>query len=55
MEGNAIPGVSEKDSMSYRIESLRFYLENQLGEEIFIKTYQYLQVFFFFILLNYLI
>ena len=39
-----MPGISEKDSISYRIEALRFYLENQLGDESFIKAYQYLQV-----------
>ena len=46
LEGNVIPGISNQDSISYRIETLRFYLENQLGEELFIKTYQYLQVSF---------
>jgi NIMA (never in mitosis gene a)-related kinase len=44
LDGKMVPGISEKDSISYRIEALRFYLEKQLGEETFIKAYQYLQV-----------
>ena len=34
-----LPNVSTEDSLFYRIESLRIYLENELGMDTFIKTY----------------
>ena len=34
-----LPGVSVTDSQSYRIEALRVYLEENLGDEIFITAY----------------
>mmetsp|Transcript_1219 Transcript_1219/g.1855 ORF Transcript_1219/g.1855 Transcript_1219/m.1855 type:complete len:776 (+) Transcript_1219:712-3039(+) len=34
--------ISESDSLCYRIESLRLYLETQLGDEQFYKAYQIL-------------
>ena len=34
-----LPGVQASDSMGYRIEALRVYLEGQLGEEAFISAY----------------
>ena len=37
-----LPGVQASDSMGYRIEALRVYLEGQLGEEAFIAAYQHL-------------
>ena len=37
-----LPGVQATDSMGYRIEALRVYLENQLGDNIFISAYQHL-------------
>jgi len=37
-----LPGVSDRDSMCYRIEALRVYLEKQLGEDRFIEAYKYL-------------
>jgi len=37
-----LPGVQASDSMGYRIEALRVYLEGQLGEEAFIASYQHL-------------
>ena len=37
-----LPGVQASDSMGYRIEALRVYLETQLGEEPFITVYQHL-------------
>ena len=37
-----LPGVQATDSMGYRIEALRVYLENQLTDQIFIKVYQHL-------------
>jgi hypothetical protein len=37
-----LPNVSEKDPLSYRIESLRLHLEKELGEENFIKSYRIL-------------
>ena len=36
-----LPGVQASDSMAYRIEALRVYLENQLGEQPFIAAYQH--------------
>jgi NIMA (never in mitosis gene a)-related kinase len=38
-----LPNVSDNDSLSYRIESLRLYLEKELGDEIFIKAYKLLK------------
>jgi NIMA (never in mitosis gene a)-related kinase 1/4/5 len=37
-----LPGVQASDSMGYRIEALRVYLETQLGDQIFIGAYQHL-------------
>ena len=37
-----LPGVQASDSMGYRIEALRVYLETQLGDEVFIAAYQHL-------------
>ncbi len=37
-----VPGVSATDSMGYRIEALRVYLENQLGDIPFIAAYKHL-------------
>ena len=37
-----LPGVSATDSMGYRIEALRVYLENQLGDIPFIAAYKHL-------------
>ena len=42
-DGKAIPGLSEHDSMSYRIEALRVYLEAQFGEKLLLKVYNLLQ------------
>ena len=36
-----LPGVQATDSMGYRIEALRVYLETQLGETPFISVYQH--------------
>lgn len=38
-----LPGVQASDSMAYRIEALRVYLENQLTENVFITAYQHFQ------------
>ncbi len=43
-DGQRIPNMSEHDSIGYRIEALRLYLEKQLNESIFMKAYKYLQV-----------
>jgi hypothetical protein len=37
-----LPGVQASDSMGYRIEALRVYLETQLGDQVFIGAYQHL-------------
>lgn len=37
-----LPGVSDKDSIAYRIEALREYLEQTIGDEILLNAYQYL-------------
>lgn len=39
-----IPGVCSTDSMGYRIEALRVYLENVLGDIPFIAAYKHLVV-----------
>lgn len=38
-----LPNVKQDDSLYYRIESLRLHLEEQLGEETFIKAYKLLK------------
>jgi len=42
-EGKAIPGLTGQDTMSYRIEALRAYLDTQFGEKLLIKVYNLLQ------------
>jgi len=37
-----LPGVTATDSMGYRIEALRVYLERQLGDVPFIAAYKHL-------------
>ena len=37
-----LPGVQTSDSMGYRIEALRVYLENQLGDQAFQAVYKQL-------------
>jgi hypothetical protein len=37
-----LPGVQATDSMGYRIEALRVYLETQLGDQVFVGAYQHL-------------
>jgi hypothetical protein len=37
-----IPGVTATDSLGYRIEALRVYIENQLGDIPFIAAYKHL-------------
>lgn len=39
-----LPGVTATDSMGYRIEALRVYLEMQLGDVLFIAAYKHLNV-----------
>lgn len=39
-----LPGVTGADSMGYRIEALRVYLEGVLGDEIFLAAYRHLVV-----------
>ena len=39
-----IPGVTATDTMGYRIEALRVYLENLLGDIPFIAAYKHLVV-----------
>ena len=36
-----LPGVQASDSMGYRIEALRVYLETQLGEQPFVAAYKH--------------
>jgi hypothetical protein len=36
-----LPGVTNSDSDSYRIEALRVYLEENLGETAFIAAYKH--------------
>ncbi len=42
-EGGRLPGLSEHDSIGYRIEALRVYLEQQLGADAFFGAYKMLQ------------
>jgi NIMA (never in mitosis gene a)-related kinase len=37
-----VPGVTATDSMGYRIEALRVYLEKLLGDDPFIAAYKHL-------------
>ena len=37
-----IPGTSEKDSLSYRIEALRYFLEKEIGADNFLKAYNHI-------------
>lgn len=39
-----LPGVTSTDSLGYRIEALRVYLENQLGDGPFVAAYKHLVV-----------
>ena len=34
-----LPGVQASDSMGYRIEALRVYIETQMGDKIFLAAY----------------
>ncbi len=34
--------MTAKDSLGYRIEALRVYLENMIGDEQFVNAYKYL-------------
>jgi hypothetical protein len=43
-EGKRLPGLSDKDTIGYRIEALRLYLEQELGADSFINVYRTLQV-----------
>lgn len=36
-----LPGVQSSDSQTYRIEALRVYLEDNLGETTFIAAYKH--------------
>ena len=37
---NNLPGVAASDSMQYRMEALRVYLEGKLGDTTFVSAYQ---------------
>lgn len=37
-----LPGITATDSLGYKIEALRVYLENQLGDIPFIAAYKHL-------------
>ena len=37
---NNLPGVTATDSMQYRMEALRVYLESKLGDSTFVSAYQ---------------
>jgi hypothetical protein len=39
-----LPGVTASDSMGYRIEALRVYLELKLGDVPFVAAYKHLIV-----------
>ena len=39
-----LPGVTSTDSMGYRIEALRVYLETILGDKAFVAAYKNLVV-----------
>jgi hypothetical protein len=45
-EGKKLPGLSDHDTIGYRIEALRVYLEQQLTESAFISAYKILQVIY---------
>ena len=48
-EGQELPDVCECDTITYRVESLRYYLEVQLGEELFIRIYNMICVHIIYI------
>ncbi|KAM3141150.1 hypothetical protein pb186bvf_006755 [Paramecium bursaria] len=35
-----VPGTSDRDTIGYKIEALRYYLEQQIGFELFMQVYQ---------------
>jgi hypothetical protein len=41
--GVLLPNVSDEDSLYYRIEALRVYLEKQLGADTFLQAYRFLK------------
>ena len=38
-----IPGINDKDTLGSKIEALRAYLENKVGDEEFYKVYSIIQ------------
>jgi NIMA (never in mitosis gene a)-related kinase len=42
VDGTLLPGTSDQDSIFYRIEALRSYIEQKLGLEPMMRAYQYL-------------
>ena len=38
---DGVPDVSRGDSITYRIEALRVYIEKMMGDEPFIQAYRY--------------
>ncbi|CAD8163976.1 unnamed protein product [Paramecium pentaurelia] len=38
-----VPGTSERDTIGYKIEALRYYLEQQMGLDSFMRAYQTLE------------
>jgi len=43
IDGKEIPGCGGEDTISYRIEALKVYIEKQLGEAPFYEAYEILQ------------
>lgn len=39
-----VPGINDRDTISFKIEALRFYLEKQLGSNNFYEAYRLLEV-----------
>ena len=37
-----VPGVTASDTKAYRIEAMRVYLENNIGDELFIAAHKHL-------------
>jgi len=43
IDGKPLPGVTEGDSAFARIEALKMYLEVNVGLEVFLRAYNYMQ------------
>lgn len=38
-----VPGTNDRDTIGYKIEALRVYLEKQIGVDLFLRAYKLVQ------------